>query len=431
MSREDDRGNRSVRVPVIAWILAVACLLRVTAVVVRFENLQVDRDVYLSIAQNLLEGNGFCSTPGQPTAYRPPLYPLFVAACTYAGGIAVLGLVQILIGTATVWLTWHLAGRCQFSKLTAAIAATLVAIDPLLIEYTTQAMTETLSTFLVTILLVATLWNGNSLAKSVVVGVLFGLAALCRPSIWAFGAIAGTVWVIGNWRSLLGGEESGSQVSSKHTKVGVGCILAVAITISPWVIRNASVFGRPILMTTHGGYTLLLGNNETFFNEVVADDAPWSAVSLSNWQSENERHLSAIGIATTDEVLRDAELSRMAKQWILSNPLKFVQSCSLRVQRFWACRPSVSVGVPTWLILGVRAYYLATFSMAAIGFIGLRGIWFKHWSLPVMVVTLTLVHSVYWSNARMRSAIVPVIALAAAAAFQRSTYLENSSSSIE
>ena len=266
MSREDDNRNFLFRVPAVAWILLLAVVLRGTAVALLFENLQVDRDAYLSIAQNLLEGNGFCSTLNQPTAFRPPLYPLLVAGCIDFGGFVALGLVQIVLGTATVWLTWLLAGRCKFSRRAATVAATLVAIDPLLTQYTTQAMTETLSTFLVTMLLVATLWNGNGLAKSVVVGVLFGLAALCRPSIWAFGGIAGAVWGVKNWRSLLGRDGLSSQVSSKRMKFGVACILAVAITVSPWIIRNASVFGRPILMTTHGGYTLLLGNNETFFN---------------------------------------------------------------------------------------------------------------------------------------------------------------------
>tara|TARA_R110002072_G_scaffold302100_1_gene483995 strand:- start:191779 stop:193074 length:1296 start_codon:yes stop_codon:yes gene_type:complete len=431
MSREYGSGSGSGRVPVIAWILAVACLLRVAAVVVRFENLQVDRDDYHDIAQNLLSGHGYCSTPGQPTAYRPPLYPFVVAACNYAGGASVLGAVQILLGTATVWLTWHLAGRCQLSRRTAAIAATLVAIDPLLIEYTTQAMTETLSTFLVTMLLAATLWDGNEIAKSARVGLLFGLAALCRPSIWAFGATAGAVWVVKNGRGCLGDDVFISRTCSRHLKVGIVCLAAVAMTVSPWVIRNSMVFGRPILMTTHGGYTLLLGNNETFFNEVVMGGAPWRALSLSGWQSENERHLSAIGISSTDEVSRDAELSRMAKQWILSNPMKFVQSCSLRVQRFWACQPSVSTDIPTWLIQGGRVYYLGAFVLAAVGFICCIRMWLKYWTIPTMVVALVLVHSVYWSNARMRSAIVPVIALATAAAFQRPLYRQNSSSCIE
>ena len=199
------------------------------------------------------------------------------------------------------------------------------------------------------------------------------------------------------------------------------CLFAVAITVSPWVIRNSAVFDRPILMTTHGGYTLFLGNNETFFNEVVVGNATWSAESLRDWQSENERHLSEVGIAESDEVSRDVELSRMAKEWILSNPSKFIQASVLRFQRFWAPSPSVSTGVPSWLIQSIRSYYVCTFVLAIIGLIRCRGKWRTHWTVPTVVLALTLVHSVYWSNARMRSVIVPVISLAAASAFHRST----------
>jgi 4-amino-4-deoxy-L-arabinose transferase-like glycosyltransferase len=292
MSRDDGNENNTIRVPVIAWILFIAGVFRVTAVAFLFENLQVDRDAYLAIAQNLLDGNGYCSTVNQPTAFRPPLYPLLVASCIHLGGFVLLGAAQIVLGTATVWLTWLLAIRCRLSTRTAAIAATLVAADPLLVQYTTQAMTETLATFLVTMMLVATLWSGNEIAKVGVVGVLFGLAALCRPSIWAFGMLAGAVWVVETLRTRSSDGAFNPRVSSRHAKTGAVCIFAVAITVSPWAIRNSIVFGRPILMTTHGGYTLLLGNNETFFNEVVSTDATWSPSSLSDWQSENERHLS-------------------------------------------------------------------------------------------------------------------------------------------
>lgn len=420
MSRAESDENNTIRVPVIAWILLIAGVFRVTAVALLFENLQVDRDAYLAIAQNLLDGNGYCSIANRPTAFRPPLYPLLVASCVGLGGFVLLGAAQIVLGTATVWLTWLLAVRCRLSKRTAAIAATLVAIDPLLIQYTSQTMTETLATFLVTLLLVTTLWSGNEIAKGGFTGVLFGLASLCRPSIWAFGTIAATVWMVEAMRIRSRDGQFNPRISSRHVKVGAMCIFAVAITISPWAIRNTMVFGRPILMTTHGGYTLFLGNNETFFNEVVFGNATWSASSLSDWQSENERRLSEAGIAKTDEVSRDVELSRMAKEWILSNPSDFIQSSILRFQRFWALGPSASTGIASWIIQSVRGYYLCTFTLAIIGLIRCRGKWLTHWAVPTAVLALTLVHSVYWSNARMRSAVVPVISIAAAAAFHRS-----------
>ncbi|NQV24798.1 MAG: glycosyltransferase family 39 protein [Rhodopirellula sp.] len=428
MSRENDIEKKSARIPAIVWILLLACQLRSAAVTVRFENLQVDRDSYLKIAQNLVNGNGYCSTVGQPTAYRPPLYPLLVAVCIQMGGTIALAIVQILLGTATVWLTWLLAERCRFSRRTGLLSAVLVAVDPLLIEYTTQAMTETFSTFLVTLLLVVILQDGREQSRGLLVGIVFGMAALCRPTIWIFGGLAAFGWFLTQW---LHPSPSGMPVfraKSWHLKTACACAAAVAMTVSPWVIRNVCQFGRPILTTTHGGYTLLLGNNEVFFREVVAPGhgATWNAASLSEWQAENERHLKRMGIAETDEVSRDAGFSRLAEEWIVNNPLKFVRACRLRFQRFWAIRPSVPAGFPALLVQFVGAYYLGNFVLAAVGGFRSRQMWRKYWVLPAMVLALTLVHLVYWSNARMRSAIVPVISLAVASAFQRPGYHDGS-----
>ena len=35
-------------------------------------------------------------------------------------------------------------------------------------------------------------------------------------------------------------------------------VLGLSLVVVPWGIRNLIVFGRPIITTTHGGYTLLL-----------------------------------------------------------------------------------------------------------------------------------------------------------------------------
>ncbi len=50
-------------------------------------------------------------------------------------------------------------------------------------------------------------------------------------------------------------------------------LLALGLTIAPWPIRNQVRFGRPIVTTTHGGYTLLLSNNPVYYSEVVLE--PW------------------------------------------------------------------------------------------------------------------------------------------------------------
>lgn len=422
ITSEEDDESVAMGLPAAVWgILLLACLLRIFAVLLRFENIYVDRDAYLAIAENLLGGHGFCSTIGLPTAFRPPLYPIMVATCLRIGGFAGLATAQVVLGTATVWLTWRLAGLCRLSWRVGAVATFLVAVDPLLIEYTTQAMTETLSTFLVTWLLWRTLQGSPSVPKSMGVGAIFGLAALCRPSIWAFGGLASAIWMI----TTLVGRSSASFENrcSRSVSFASACAVSTLLVVSPWGMRNVIQFGRPIFMTTHGGYTLLLGNNDSFYDEVVSEGrgATWSATDLAEWQAENERRLSVLGISRLDEPGRDRHLAKFAREWITSNPLKFVQSSILRFQRFWALRPSTSSsGVPTWLVQLVGAYYLGVLTLALVGLLRWRNRILRFWTVPAMVLSLTAVHFVYWSNARMRSAVVPAVSLASAAAFQRS-----------
>jgi hypothetical protein len=133
----------------LAGLLALGLGLRIAVVATHSSELSTDRDAYLGIAQGIWEGRGY-STPGsrQPTAYRPPLYPLLLAPISAADQAWLRGAVQVLLGTATVALTWIAARRSNFDLRASVIAAGLVAVDPLLLVYTPQVMTETLAVFL-------------------------------------------------------------------------------------------------------------------------------------------------------------------------------------------------------------------------------------------------------------------------------------------
>lgn len=424
MADEVERDERSFgQHRLLQAVLLIALGVRTAAVLFRFENLHVDTDAYLAIAQNLLAGNGFCSVPENPTAFRPPLYPFFLALCLGIAGPVAAGTAQAALGVVTVWLTFRLARLCGLCDRACLLAAFLVAVDPLLVEYTTRVMTETLFTFLATLLLVTSLWHGPGVRKGVAVGAVFGLTALCRPSIWAFGGLGALIWLLSLIRSTssVGERVQSSEGRRERLTVGLACVFAVAGVVSPWVVRNALVFERPILMTTHGGYTLLLGNNATFYGEVVAgpSGAVWDGASLSAWQLRQEEKLQGMGIEVDDEVARDAAFSKLARGWIVDHPVQFLQCSVLRVQRFWASRPSVSADVPPVVLFAVRIWYLAMLMLSAFSLVRWRSRWMKNWTLPAFVLALTAVHAVYWSNARMRSAAIPVVSIAAAAAFQR------------
>ena len=76
----------------------------------------------------------------------------------------------------------------------------LVAVDPLLLQYTPYVMTETVFTLLLTALLAAITCDCRGGKRQVAVGVLFGLCALCRPTIWPVGIFAAAWW---GWRWIV------------------------------------------------------------------------------------------------------------------------------------------------------------------------------------------------------------------------------------
>jgi hypothetical protein len=399
-------------------VLVLAAGLRLGVVWWKFENLSADTDSYLAIAKNLLAGEGFCSVPGRPTAFRPPLYPLSVAVCTFCGGTVGLAAMQILLGTATCGLAWAFASRLQLSEKARCLAAVAVAVDPLLLLYTSHAMTETLVTFLVSLLLVL-LAGKRSVRSSALAGVVFGLAALCRPSLWAFGVLVAG----GSLIQLLRGK-SEQAVRTEWLRLGIPTVLAVLVTIAPWAIRNSLVFGRPIVMTTHGGYTLLLANNPVFFREVVDGGRVWSGESLGNWQAEIDRSLMEKGISEFDELGRDGAMKDQALQFIRRHPIWFGRSCVTRVCRFWGLVPrSGAVTIPVRLAVG--SFYLLVFTLFVAGLVRIRKLSKNVLPSVLLTLSLTCVHSVFWSNARMRAPLAIVVAsFAASVVFPVKTAVE-------
>jgi len=196
---------------------------------------------------------------------------------------------------------------------------------------------------------------------------------------------------------------------------------ALAAALSPWAIRNQVQFGRPILTTTHGGYTLLLANNPYFYQYLRT--APWGAV----WENkELDRAWRAkVPHSQTDEVHADRLAYAEAIENIRNEPATFCYACLVRVGRLFSVLPhqvSQDEGtVRRWLRYGVGLWYVAEFALAVFGAvvaclaarrkknstIGLAG-------MLLMVACFAAVHAVYWTDMRMRAPLMPAIALAAA-----------------
>jgi len=416
-------------------LMLFGLVIRAVALLVFARELEADPDDYRLLAETFREtgvygwydaSTGVASV--RPTAFRPPLYPVVLAALATGGQVTstvVAGLHWIL-GTMTILLTYLFARRCQLGRWS-FLAAVVVACDPILLNQSCLVMTETVATCLAILALysLARLADSPNLVSFLLAGGTLALTALCRPSFLPWVGLVSLV--------LLGPR-------TKTTTAAIGWMLGIGIVLSPWIVRNYGTFGRVSATTTHGGYTLLLGNNPLFYEHLRAGGgATWDAAPFSEawelrrysddsgdqlWQhlDENpERYAGGGAPIGRDEFEDDRFAYRLAQHYIGQQPEMFVYSCGIRIARLWQLMPQRRNERESQQMLGMRiavgVWYAVLALLAVCGIAGLRikllrAPWL--WGL-FLLVSFTAVHTFYWSNMRMRAPLMPFVCVLAAA----------------
>jgi 4-amino-4-deoxy-L-arabinose transferase-like glycosyltransferase len=417
-------------------LVILTIIIRGGVLIASYQRLSEDTDAYLGIAKQIAAGEGF-SSPGsnQPTAFRPPLYPLLLALAILGPGSLGIAILHLILGVATVLLTWRLGLRLNLGS-GAKWAACLIAFDPLLVQYSTLPMTESLCAFLAVLALNLMVPLPESKWKLAGLGIVLGLCIVSRPTFLAFGALAILIWIVQ--------ERNRGVIKAAPWAAIVGMLL----TVSPWMIRNALVIGEPRITTTHGGYTLLLGNNPVFYREVV--EAPWGTTwegeSLARWQASLETEIKAADPAVKTEPERDRWMARRARTHISENPGLFLKASGLRFLRFWNVFPPKTaldtiaktwkqgcqnLGLPAWerasgIVARIASgaiglFYAAIIGSFAVGLFRLNREEWKTWCpLVLLIACFCAVHLIYWSNTRMRAPVMPAIVLLAVRAWSLS-----------
>ena len=390
--------------PFVLALLVLTLAIRGGVLALMPGGLAEDPDDYRGLAENLLR-HGIFETERTPPAYRPPLYPLMLTGCVALGnysGLAI-GVLHLGMGLATVWLVFLLGQRWGLGRWPAALAAALVACDPILLAQSTQVMTETPATLLAVLALIGLTSAGQhpSAGRAAAAGGWLALAALCRPALLLWTVAAGVVL------SAL------ARPWPLRLKVLAGFTLAAVLVLSPWAIRNQLRLGRPIVTTTHGGYTLLLGNNPEFYEylRTGAWGSAWQAEAFSEtWRNR----------ALADELGANRRAYAEAWENIRREPAMFLDSCLARIGRLWGPLPQQIDADEGPLRRGARygvgLWYLAELPLAAFGvWAAVRRGGYQQWLWGLLLAgCLTAVHTLYWSDLRMRAPLMPVVALAAA-----------------
>jgi len=447
------------------WLIALVfagLALRIALLLFRTADLKTDPDAYVAHAETLLQTGGYnVPDTNQPTAFRPPLYPILLAGLKWLRlkTLFSIGTINVLSAALLIIATWWMARVVGLRGIFPAIAAAAAGMDPLLLRYSGLPMTEVLTAALLTFAVLQVLKTQlcqsaadcdindqrQSLRSAVVAGICFGLAGLCRPvalitcAVLTLAQILTLLW---HWLYHRRQAAEDSTYTARRAVLIVLPAIVAGLVMTPWVIRNAVVFGKFIPATTHGGYTLLLGNNDVFYRDVIlADGHPvWQRDSLDQWQQQIRVEAQNDGLNMADETTVDRWMYQRAFRVIRSQPGTFFRACVLRWKRFWAIAPAKESQEPEsrWLSTAVAGWYSGLWLglLGSLTCCGTRRFARKFarstatdtnccWKfasgiqlLWLAILSFLLRHSSYWTNARMRAPLMGILCVLAVFGWQ-------------
>jgi hypothetical protein len=227
---------------------------------------------YLRLAEGLLTSGRFGAP--EPTAYRLPGYPAFLALAMLFGRSQVwLGLVNVGLSAAAIPLLAVLARRLTGSGGVALLAAGLAAGNPTFVYFAPVAASEHLY---VVLLLAALVAAGG---RPLLAGLCFGAAALTRADALFF------LPVLLGWAFL-----AAPAAGRRGLRPALLVLLAAAAVVSPWLVRNRLVIGPGAGLTTNGGVNFYFAHNAREYGVAT------QAVPAFQGLSELARHRAGLAL---------------------------------------------------------------------------------------------------------------------------------------
>jgi 4-amino-4-deoxy-L-arabinose transferase-like glycosyltransferase len=373
----------------ILWIVIVALAVRLLFVGFWYLNGQgarmaSDADIYREIAQNLEEGRGF-QMDGEPTARRPPLYPLWIALflkgrCYPLGvrlGDAVLGAMSCLF-------VFGIA-RELFGRRAGFFAALFFAVDYISIRQIVSLLSETLFVFLLlaSFYLLVLGRRRQKISFFFWAGVFGGLALLTREVLLFYYPFL-IAWLL---------FETGAPCRQSLVRAGF-MTLGLIVAAGPWVLRNSLVFHRPTLITLSAGLTFYVANNPTSSGGRTGGD----------WEIGKDTVLPTNVRSKLWTAGAENEFFRMGIDFIKRSPRRFFELMGKKIVNTWRPYQTDSPWAIRW-VTGLPYILIMILSFCGI-FLNFRQ-WREFMPFFILIAYVFLLHAVLIGEIRYRYPVMP------------------------
>jgi 4-amino-4-deoxy-L-arabinose transferase-like glycosyltransferase len=287
---------------------------------------------FSAMGKSLVRGEGF--TPyGTLLHRRAPLYPLFLAGIytVFGENELVAQLFQGLFFAGTCWLAFDL-GRRIFNLRTGIFAGVACMLHPSLLRYVADFHLETLLTFLLTLMvwLSVRFKERPTVGRAVQFGIAAALASLTKAVVLLYpGVFALLLW----WSERRTSKEK--VLLPKPVLMLAVAAVAMVLTIAPWTIRNYSVTGHFVPLSTGFSDAVLRGyifskNEYITLQRPPYTDAENESNALFNKLCADKGTVWERDDYETDKILNEAMKAKLAEE-----PGGFVRKFFVGLFTFW------------------------------------------------------------------------------------------------
>jgi Dolichyl-phosphate-mannose-protein mannosyltransferase len=189
---------------------------------------------YHRLASNLLQGNGYSwdlQPPYTPNLYRPPVLPVLLLGLYAVTGESIVAAIvlQALVSTATIVLTFFLVRGLNFSRGTALAAAAILAFDPVAIQYSNLLLTEVYTSLLLLLVAGSVLVYSRSARPVwlVTAGGLLGVGIILHPILLFLPILL-----------LLAPLLTRTTRTLRHFGIAAAALVLALTPAAAWIVRN-------------------------------------------------------------------------------------------------------------------------------------------------------------------------------------------------